>query len=133
MNEEKEKMLSEYIHANISPILIEGISSESFPTAVIIPSDCSIDLLNGHYEETDFVPPEWYKEIKRREKEEYNILLIDDITKIKKEDQFKFGEILKYRKINNFNLPDNCVVILTAEKVNKELISEDVYSLVVHI
>ena len=43
----------------------------------------------------------------------------------------KLGEkILKYRKISTFDLPKNCVIIVTANKINKDTIDEDFFSLV---
>ena len=43
----------------------------------------------------------------------------------------KFYELLKYRKIGVFELPQNCVIVLTAQEGNQ--IAEDIYSLVVSV
>lgn len=131
--EEKMQLLKGYISANVAPILLEGISSKAFEDVVLLPANISSALLNGHYENERFVCPTWYELVKHKENASVNLLLIDDITTISKEEQLKYIELLKYRKIGDFKLPDNCVIIMLASKVNKELISENIYNLVAHI
>ena len=84
--------------------------------------------INGHYENIDFVAPDWYYELKNKQ-----VLVINNIDSISKEDQLKFVELLKYRKISIFELPENIVIIITANKINKDTINEKIYSLVAHI
>ena len=61
------------------------------------------------------------------------ILIIDKIDSVSKEEQLKFCELLEHRKISTFSLPENCVILVTANEVNKNKISEEIYSLVVQI
>ena len=61
------------------------------------------------------------------------ILVIDNIDSISKEEQLKFSELLEHRKISTFNLPDNCVIIVTAKNINKDTINEEIFSLVARI
>ena len=129
----RNEMLNSYIKANVAPILVEGVSKDIFKTATVIPSDCSREILNGSYENDEFYAPLWYKEIIEKKNMNFSYLVIDEITKISKEEQLKFIELLKYRKISTFELPKNCVIIITGTKVNKELITEEIYSLVAHI
>lgn len=131
--EDKMQLLKNYISANVAPILLEGISSKAFEDVVLLPANISGMLLNGHYENENYVCPTWYELIKSKENASLNILLIDDITTISREEQLKFIELLKYRKISDFKLPDNCVIIMLASRVNKKLISENIYNLVAHI
>lgn len=131
--EEKLRMLDSYMKVNVAPILLEGISTKVFKDdAVILSADISKSLLDGHYEDTEFIPPKWYQRVKEKENSNPNILVIDNITSIAKEEQKKFVEIIKYRKVGVFELPKNCVIIITCEEVNNK-IHEDIYSLVAHI
>ncbi len=133
MNQDKLNMINTYINSNVAPLLVEGITSSNIPNSVVIPANCGIDLLNGHYEGMDFVAPTWYNEILAKKDMKHNILVIDNITSIPKAEQLKFCEILKYRKISTFELPSNCSIIITCDKVSKETIAKEIYSLVAHI
>lgn len=130
---DKLEMLKEYISANVVPILLEGVEKDIFDNATILPANISKTLLVGAYEGVNYICPTWYELLKQKQNAGINLLLIDDITAISKEEQLKFYEILKYRKIDTFKLPDNCVIIILASKVNKDLINKDIYSLVAHI
>ncbi|MEG0909587.1 MAG: hypothetical protein RSH78_04410 [Bacilli bacterium] len=133
MNQDKINMINTYIENNVGPVLIEGVTSLSFPRAVVLPSNCEIDFLNGHYEDIEFVPPIWYTELMNKQNSVHNLLVIDNITNISIEEQLKFCEILKYRKISTFGLPENCAIIITCDIVDKTKISPEIYALVAHI
>lgn len=130
MNKERLDMFNEYIKSGISPILLENIESSIFDSAVILSFNCDNSELNGHYENIDFCPPIWYSELLKKQTP---ILVIDNINKLKKEEQTKFIEILKYKKISTFNLPKNCIIIVTASNLKERPINEEVFSLLVHI
>ena len=119
--EEKNIMLETYMKANIVPILVDFKSSKDFNDSVIIPANIDVKELDGHYEGTEYLPPKWYSNLKK-------VLVIDNIDTLPKEEQLKFGEILEYRKVSTFELPKDCVVILTVKEINK--VSVDVLSLV---
>ena len=89
--------------------------------------------LNGHYENVEFCPPTWYKELLEKSKSEHVILVIENINDISLEEQNKFIEILKYNKISTFELPKNCLIIVTCSDLNNKKISEEVYSLLAQI
>ena len=130
MEKTKKDLLSAYIKSGISPILLEGVDVNEFKNPVIIDSNCDVSLLNGHYEKEEFVGPKWYNELMKKE---VPILIIKEINNVSKEAQYKFIEILKYKKISTFELPKNCIVIATCNDLKEKPISEDVYSLMVHI
>ena len=126
--------LGYYIESNVAPILVDNISARLFiDEAVFLPSNCDVSLLNGHYEGMDFVPPLWYVQVLKRKDSRQNILVIDDLTNIPKEEQMKFYELLKYRKIGVFDLPENCVIIATANKLIYSNVDKQIYSLFAHI
>lgn len=133
MTENKIKTINTYIQNNISPILIDGITASDISNSVVIPSDCKLSELNGHYEGIEFMPPKWYDEIMAKKDSQVNILVIDNLNNISPNEQLKFYEILKYRKISTFELPDNCTILITCEEVNKDKISKEIYSLVAHL
>lgn len=130
MKDKKELLLS-YIKANVAPILVDFITSEDLNDAVILPSNIDSKELNGHYEGTNFMPPKWFNEILSTNTSK--VLVIDKIDAISKEEQLKFCELLEYRKISTFELPKNCLIIVTANEINKEKISEEIFSLVARI
>lgn len=125
---EKIKVLNEYIKANVGPILVDFIDVKEQVKSVVLPANCSIDELNGHYESDKYCPPKWFLDLKSN-----SLLIIDNIDSIGKNEQMKFIELLKYRKISTFELPEYVRIIVTAKDVNKENINEEVYSLLVHI
>jgi len=129
MKQAKRELLIDYIKNNVAPILVDFIDGIDIPNSVILPANCKINDLNGHYENTEFVAPEWYNKLEN----EIAILVIDKIDSISKEEQTKFLEILKYRKISTFELPENTIIIVTAKEINKNTINEEIYPLVAHI
>ena len=128
--ENKKELLMSYIKANVAPILVNFISSKDILDAIVISANTDTNELNGYYEGTDYMPPKWYDELVNNNSK---VLVIDLIDTINKEEQLKFVEILKYRKVSTFELPKDCVIIVTANEINKDKISEEIYSLVAQI
>lgn len=129
--ENKKELLMSYIKANVAPILVNFISGKDIPGAIVISADVDAKELNGHYDGADYMPPKWYNELVVNNNS--RVLVIDLIDSINKEEQLKFIELLEYRKISTFELPKDCVIIVTAKEVNKDKISEEIYSLVAQI
>lgn len=129
--ENKKEILLSYIKANVAPILVDFISSKDLDDAVVIPANVDIKELNGHYDGVDFVPPKWLNEILNTNAS--RILVIDKIDSISKEEQLKFSELLKHRKISTFELPKNCRIIVTANEINEDKINKDIFSLVARV
>lgn len=127
------ELLKAYVDANVSPILVEQKFYEVFGNAITIPATCSDGLLLGRYEDEHFVAPAWYDLVIQRKNMKYNFLVINDISSINKDEQLKFYELLKYRKIGVNSLPDNCVIIVTSKNINKLFINERIYGLVTHV
>lgn len=129
--ENKKELLMSYIKANVAPILVNFISGKDIPGAIVISADVDAKELNGHYDGADYMPPKWYNELVTNNNSK--VLVIDLIDSINKEEQLKFIELLEYRKISTFELPKDCVIIVTAKEVNRDKISEEIYSLVAQI
>ncbi len=133
MNKEKLNLLENYIKSGISPLLVQNIPSNFFKTCVIIKSNIDKSELNGHYENTEFCPPLWYKELLDKSKTDMTVLVIENINEIPLEEQTKFIEILKYKKVSTFELPKNCLVIVTCSDLTANKINEEIYSLLAQI
>ena len=119
--ENKKEMLLSYIRANVAPILVDFISGNDINGAVVLPANVDVKELNGYYDGADFMPPKWLNEILGTNANK--ILVIDKIDAIAKEEQLKFCELLEHRKISTFELPKSCVIIVTANEINKDKIS----------
>lgn len=130
MNDTKRELLMNYIRGNVVPILVDFIDGSSIPNSVVLPANLEITELNGHYNNTEFTSPKWLNKI---EGSTPTILVIDKIDSIPKNEQTKFVEILKYRKVSTFDLPKNTVIVVTAKEINENTINEEIYSLVAHI
>ena len=114
MNKEQVDLLGEYIKAGTSAILIEEIPENAIKKgAVVLEADCSKAELMGHYENLEFIAPEWYKKLMDSSKEHTPVLIIKDINKIPEEEQRKFIELFKYRKVYVHKLPENCMIFAT--------------------
>lgn len=107
------------------------MSFNEMDIAVVLPATIDVKDLNGHYDGENFMPPKWLDEILSTN--DSRILIIDKIDTISKEEQLKFCELLEYRKISTFELPKNCVIIVTADEINKDKINEEIFSLVARI
>ena len=130
MNNLNKELLINYIKSNSAPILVDFIDGDNIPSSVVLSADCEISELNGYYDKMDFVPPKWFNKINFFTP---NILVIDKIDSIPKNEQVKFVEILKYRQVSTFELPKDTRIIVTAKEVNKDTINEEIFSLVAYI
>jgi hypothetical protein len=134
MNKEQVDLLGEYIKAGTSAILIEEIPENAIKKgAVVLEADCSKAELMGHYENLEFIAPEWYNKLMDSSKEHTPVLIIKDINKIPEEEQRKFIELFKYRKVYVHKLPENCMIFATYSNLEEKPIQEELYSFMVHI
>lgn len=130
MNISKRELLKSYIKSNVAPILVDFIEGKDIPESIILPANMEKSELNGHYNNTKFLPPEWLNKL---ENTIPSILVIDKIDSISKKEQTKFIEILKYKQVSTFELPKNTIIIVTAKEINERTINEEIYSLLAHI
>lgn len=134
MNKEQVDLLGEYIKAGTSAILIEEIPENAIKKgAVVLDANCSKAELMGHYENLEFKLPKWYKKLMDSSKEHTPVLIIKDINKIPEEEQRKFIELFKYRKVYVHKLPENCMIFATYSNLEERPIQEELYSFMVHI
>ena len=134
MNKEQVDLLGEYIKAGKSAVLIEEIPESVIEKgAIVINSDCSSSELMGHYDNLEYIVPEWYNKLMESSKIHTPVLIIKDINKVPEEEQRKFIELLKYKKVYVNKLPKNCMIFLTYSNLSKNPIDEELYSFMVHI
>ena len=133
MNKEKLDLIKDYLKYGEANILIEKTYQFFFKNAIVLPASINDSELNGHYEGVDFLPPTWYTNLLVSAKTNFPIIIIEDIDKINLEQQTKFIEILKYKKISTFELPKNCLIIVTYSTLDTNKINKEVYSLLAHI
>lgn len=133
MSNERLELLKTYIKSGVSPLLVSDVPLSIFENSVIIKANIDKSELNGHYDNIDFVPPAWYKELIEKSKEKTSVLIIENINNISLEEQTKFIEILKYKKVSTFDLPKNSIIIVTCTDLSKNKINEEVYSLLAQI
>ena len=134
MNKEQVDLLGEYIKAGKSAVLIEEIPESVIEKgAIVINSDCSNSELMGYYNNFEYVAPEWYKKLKDSSKLHTPVLIIKDINKVPEEEQRKFIELLKYKKVYVHKIPDNCMIFVTYSNLKENPIEEEVYSFMAHI
>ncbi len=133
MDNKRIELLKDYIKYGKAPILVENIPSSVFDMAIVLDATCPMEDLNGHYEGVNFLPPKWYEDLMIKSKQGRPVLLIQQINKIEAQQQKKFIEILKYKKISTFDLPEDCLIVVTANNIEESKIDEEVYSLLAHI
>ena len=133
MNKGRLNLLENYIKYGVSPLLVQNIPSNYFNNSVVIKSNVERSELNGHYEYAHFCPPLWYKELLNKSKITASVLVIENINEIPLEEQTKFIEILKYKKVSTSKLPENCFIIVTCSDLTTNKINEEVYSLLAQI
>ena len=130
MDNKRKELLESLLKSGISNILIRDINLNDLDNSVTLESECNIDELVGHYEGIKNVAPIWYQNLIKLEQP---ILIIKDINKINEDEQRKFIEILKYKKISTFELPTNCLIIVTLNSLYKNKIEEEISKLVANI
>ena len=112
MNKEQVDLLGEYIKAGKSAVLIEEIPESVIEKgAVVINSDCSSSELMGHYDNLEYVAPEWYGKLIESSKTHTPVLIIKDVHK----------------------LPENCMIFVTYSDLKENPIEEEIYSFMAHI
>ena len=123
---EKRDLLNVYLRTNVAPILIDFLESKDIPNSIILQADISKNELVGHYEGINYCPPNWYKKLM----EDINkfVIVIEDLDVIPQNEQSKFIEILKYKQVSTFEIPEEYRIIITTK--NKKNISEEIQSLI---
>ena len=134
MDDKRLEILKEFLEKNISAILLEDVTSKVFDDAIVLESNCNRDILTGHYDENgNYKAPEWFYTLEENVNKGKPFLVIENIDYIPEEEQLKFLEIIKYKKISTFELPENTITIVTCRNPKEKPIAEEIYTLLAHI
>ena len=126
---DKKELLKFIIKNNSSVILTNLLEGKDINNSYILPSLINKEELVGYYKDNKYCSPKWLTEINNDEKN--IILVIDKIDSITFDEQDKFVELIKYKKVSTFKLKDECRIILTAKKI--EQVSSTIKDLVIYI
>ena len=127
MYKEKIEILNNYLKSGIKTILLEDFDVNIFKDNVILDRNSA---MCGHYEGMEYVAPNWYYKLLENEEK---IIVINDINKLSLDEQTRYIEIIKYKKVSTFDLPEDTIIILLANNLEKNKLNEEIYSLVAHI
>jgi len=117
-----ENDINNLINNSTLPILVSGISASNFSNKVVI--DANIDrneliVIDSH--------PAWLVKLELLSKKHNNtVLLISNLCTINESEQNKFLELLKYKSISGFKIPENSHIVITCSNLDK--ISDNIKS-----
>jgi len=102
------------------PLLVEGLTVNDLPTAVILPATIKETEMGILPDVNGFKYPKWIMTIliKARDKKEI-ILCLDGIDALPFDEQLKFYGLLKNKGLNAFNLPEQTQIVVTAKQLEK--------------
>ena len=128
MTEEMKVKLVKILKNNTKwPLIIEGVSSDNFPTATVIPATTPSSDLGIIPGETGLKYPAWAMEIMIKAKNSKKIIVcIGGLDQISQVEQEKFYGMIKYKGVNGFKFPEGTQIIITAKnaaKISKKISS----------
>ena len=131
---EKLELLELYIKNYVAPILVESAEGIELKRGIEIDGRCDLSELQGKFNENgEYTMPNWLKILIDNSDKERTLLIIKNITDSDEDEQMKFYEIIKYRKMNTIQIPDNCVILATCSNLSEKPINPNIYSLMSHI
>lgn len=98
-----------------NPVLVEKVPAELFDNAVVITGDINSKQLGIVQVEKGLKAPKWFTQLNRMEGDK--LLVIANVDDVKKEEQEKFYEVLKYKQISGVDLPQGTSIIVLAKDI----------------
>lgn len=133
MTQEQKQFLTNILKQNNMPLIVEGVSSVNFPTAVVVPATINSAELGVIPTEYGIDYPLWLQEIIKKSKKSKNVLLaIDGLENISFEEQEKFYGIIKYNGVNGLKFPENTQIVIPVNKPIETTISKKIRSLCIN-
>jgi len=120
----KTEIIKEYIKDNITPIWLEGFNLTMFKDMTVVPPEAPRSDFAVLVGANGPIYPKWYKLVMSKQHKPINLLVFESIDLLSDEEQERFLELVKYRRISNVKLPENCCIILTTAKQNQGRINE---------
>lgn len=122
---EKQELLNTYIKTNVVPIVIDFLEGKDIPNSIVLNPTLEKIELDGHYEGIEYKPPKWLETLLNDSTK--IMLVIENLEKLPPEEQNKFIEILKYRQISTFEIPEDYRIIIISKDYKK--LSKEIQSL----
>lgn len=131
MTEEIKSKLVQILKDNTKwPLLLEGVSSANFSTAIVIPASIPSSELGVIPGETGLKYPTWAMEILLKAKKAKKVYVcISELDKISQEEQEKFFGLIKYKGVNGFKFPEKTQILIPVKDITK--ISKKIASLAI--
>ena len=130
MESSKKDIFATLIKIKNVPILMNTISDEVKEKSSVIDATVDFRLLSEYFYGEKFNAPLWYENLMKMKRK---VLVISNLAKVDHEKQKQFIEILKYRKINEYELSNDCIILVSCKKEDKHLLCGEVYSLLAQI
>ena len=125
--------LRELMSISNEPILVNDVKFNNTGLDVVIDSKISIDELNDKFVDGKYVTPDWYNDLVNKSKERKTALVIENINDIDEVAQAKFIDIIKYKKIGLYKLPENIAIFITYNTSSEYKLNDNIASLVMHM
>lgn len=121
MEKKEFKKLMEVVENNSKwPLIIENVNSDIFTNSVVIPSDIDSRKLGVLPSGSGDIIPMWYRSLLIKSKGKDKVLLIiDGLDMVDKDSQEEFYGLLKMKKLNGMDLPENTQILITVKDTNK--------------
>lgn len=113
--------IKDCITAGVGPILMSKDYEMYLPNHAVLYADSNLESILPKYDNEGKVRmPLWYKDASEKK-----VLVIDGLDEIEESEQLKFGEILKYKKVCDYELNPNMLIVVLADekKVSQEILN----------
>lgn len=118
--------IKDCINAGVGPILMNKNCEMYLPNHAVLYADSNLeDILPKYDNEGNVKMPLWYKDATLKK-----VLVIEGLDEVEESQQLKFGEILKYKKVSQYNLNPNMLIVVLADE---KKVSEEILNLTVQV
>ena len=124
--------LNELIELSNDPIVLKDTKFKLTGQEVIIEANTPVKGISERYIDGSVEAPDWYKDLMKINSKR-PILIINNINSIDEVQQARFLELIKYKKVGSFALPENTLILITYYSSEKYKLNESIASLVMHM
>lgn len=131
MKNEKLEIIHDLVLSNVSPIVVKDTTELLAFTQM---HKCATTVINAKHSDVELEllgnkEPSWLTDANEDKGEKFNLLIIDNFFEIKHDEQMRFFELLKHRKVYTWKLNDTIVIILKGKKSEKSKVNQTLLSL----
>jgi hypothetical protein len=112
LSESKKKEIR--VLLKVSPVLIIGEDVESFKNATILEPTIENKDLHVYEDPKGLIVPSWLKAIEKGKASK--LIIIKNIDEVPEVEQNKFYEMLKYKSIGSYAMPESVKIIVIAKQ-----------------